>query len=103
MPAPGEVRRPRARSVTAASRPPLAVAGPYPTPCPSYAAPQVAKNLEQAMALKEQGNQHFKEGDYPKAIAAYHQVRAGAQAAPQSTASRPSVHAALSPPSHILP
>ena len=26
------------------------------------------------MALKDEGNQHFKTGDYPKAIAAYHQI-----------------------------
>ena len=74
MPAPGEVSPAcsvgHGRESTASGR-----GWTVPTPCPSYAAPQVAKNLEQAMALKEQGNQHFKE-ETIRAIAAYHQVRA---------------------------
>jgi len=34
----------------------------------------VAANISKAQALKEQGNAHFKEGQYPQAIAAYHQI-----------------------------
>lgn len=34
----------------------------------------VAANISKAQALKEQGNAHFKEGQYPQAIAAYHQA-----------------------------
>ena len=37
---------------------------------------QVAKNIAKALELKEEGNQHFKEGNYQKAMAAYHQVGA---------------------------
>ena len=33
-----------------------------------------AENIATAQALKEQGNAHFKAGDYPQAIAAYHQI-----------------------------
>jgi tetratricopeptide (TPR) repeat protein len=35
---------------------------------------EVTKNILTAVQLKEQGNLAFKEGDYPAAIAAYHQI-----------------------------
>lgn len=35
-----------------------------------------ADNIAKALDLKEEGNTHFKAGDYKKAIAAYHQARA---------------------------
>jgi len=35
---------------------------------------EVAKNIAKALELKEEGNQHFKEGNYQKAMAAYHQI-----------------------------
>jgi tetratricopeptide (TPR) repeat protein len=35
---------------------------------------EVAKNISTAVALKEQGNSAFKEGDYAKAMVAYHQI-----------------------------
>ena len=37
---------------------------------------ECAANIAKAQALKEEGNARFKEGDYAKAMAAYHQVRA---------------------------
>jgi hypothetical protein len=43
---------------------------------PTFRPAQVGANIATAPALKEEGNARFKEGDYPKAIAAYHQVRA---------------------------
>eukprot|EP00325_Prymnesiales_sp_UTEX-LB-985_P005138 CAMPEP_0174697336 /NCGR_PEP_ID=MMETSP1094-20130205/3229_1 /TAXON_ID=156173 /ORGANISM="Chrysochromulina brevifilum, Strain UTEX LB 985" /LENGTH=264 /DNA_ID=CAMNT_0015894289 /DNA_START=44 /DNA_END=838 /DNA_ORIENTATION=- len=36
--------------------------------------PEVVQNIEKARALKEEGNQRFKEGNYPAAMAAYHQI-----------------------------
>lgn len=33
-----------------------------------------ADNIAKALGLKEEGNEHFKAGDYRKAIAAYHQI-----------------------------
>merc|ERR1719375_737755 len=35
---------------------------------------EVAANIAKAHALKEQGNAHFKEGNFPQAMAAYHQI-----------------------------
>ena len=40
----------------------------------SMSGEDVTKNILTAVQLKEQGNLAFKEGDYPAAIAAYHQI-----------------------------
>jgi len=37
-------------------------------------ASEAVKNIEKALALKEEGNQRFKEGNYQAAMTAYHQI-----------------------------
>ena len=49
---------------------------PHPPICERVWSSAASVNIAKAQALKEQGNVHFKEGDYPKALACYHQARA---------------------------